>query len=208
LDKERGTIVGGLRVGQGDKILAEHGEHGLYLTKHWHFSDQMLEIVRQSVDVGRLWLQPTYQKQRWGFLVVWKALVTFLYGTHHPFFLGFIGLADSAYPSRELLMNYLWHYYRMDLPSLASSRHPVTLRSYEQYSREHANVEAAQAYRKVVAELEQHDPTYPFPLHVRYLPKYDIKLLGDFCEESLDNEFLCLFIWTREGMQSWERIRA
>src|SRR5262249_44753241 len=104
LDKESGTIIGGMRVGQGDKILAKHGEHGIYLTKYWHFSDQMLEIVRQSVDVGRLWLQPAYQKQRWGFLVVWKALVTFLYGTHHPFFLGFIGLADSAYPSREILM--------------------------------------------------------------------------------------------------------
>jgi len=207
LDKERGAIVGGMRVGLGDKLLAEHGEHSLYLSKYWRFSDQMLEIVRQSVDIGRLWVQPAYQKQRWGFLVLWKALVTFLYNTHHPFFLGFIGLVDSAYSSREILMNYLWHYYRMG-PHLALSQHPVILTSYEQYSYEHANVEATQAYRKVVAELEKNDPTYPFPLHVRYLPKYNIKLIGDFSKDSLDNEILCLFLWTRDGMQSWERFRA
>lgn len=207
LDKDCGAIVGGLRVGLGDKILAEQGEHGLYLTKYWHFSGPLLEIVHQSIDIGRLWIQPAYQKQRWGFLVVWKAMLTFLYSTHHPFFLGFIGLADSAYPSREIFMNYLWHYYRTD-SQLALSRHPVMLTSYAQYSHEHRHIEAALAYRKVVAELEKNDPDYPFPLHVRYLPKYDIKLIGDFSEDSLDNEILCLFIWTREGMQPWERFVA
>jgi len=207
LDKERAAIVGGMRVGLGDKLLAEHGKHGLYLTKYWDFSDQMLEIVHQSIDIGRLWIQPTYQKQRWGFLAVWKAMLTFLYSTPHPFFLGFIGLVDSAYSSREILMNYLWHYYRMDA-HLALSRHPVMLTSYAEYCHEHKNLDAAQAYRKVVTKLEKNDPDYPFPLHVRYLPKYNAKLIGDFCQDSLDNEILCLFLWTREDTQTWVRFVA
>src|SRR5262249_9161168 len=62
LDREDGDIVGGMRVGQGDKLLSEYGEKVLYLTKYWSFSEELLEIVRQSVDIGRLWVQPMYQK--------------------------------------------------------------------------------------------------------------------------------------------------
>jgi hypothetical protein len=123
LDKASGAIIGGMRVGLGDEILARHGVHGFYLTKYWHFSNQMMKIAHQSIDVGRLWLLSAYQKQRGGMLLLWKALVTFLESVHHTFFLGFVGLADSAQSSREMLMNYLWHYYRMD-PPLVLSQHP------------------------------------------------------------------------------------
>jgi hypothetical protein len=204
LDKESGAIIGGMRVGLGDEILARYGVHGFYLTKYWHFSDQMMEIARQSIDVGRLWLLPAYQKQRGGMLLLWRALVTFLNSVHHSFFLGFVGLADSAQSSREILMNYLWHYYRMD-PPLVLSQYPVPLKSYDLYSREHANVAVPQAYRELIAELQKNDPDYPFPLHVRYLARYDIKLAGEFSKESLDNEILCLFLWTKEGSQSMVR---
>lgn len=61
-DEDNLDIVGAYRIGEGNKILEEKGIKGFYTHNLFNFNDEIQEILPNSIELGRSFVQPRY----WG----------------------------------------------------------------------------------------------------------------------------------------------
>jgi len=77
-NKERKEIVGSYRLGMTDKILEEHGVHGLYTRTLFKFDERLMEKISPAVEMGRSFIRSEYQKAYTSLFLLWKGISMFL----------------------------------------------------------------------------------------------------------------------------------
>ena len=77
-NKERKEIVGSYRLGMTDKILEEHGVHGLYTRTLFKFDERLMEKISPAVEMGRSFIRAEYQKAYTSLFLLWKGISMFL----------------------------------------------------------------------------------------------------------------------------------
>lgn len=77
-DRQARRIVGGYRLGQGDKIFAKFGIQGFYLHSLFRVKEPFFPILKQCVELGRSYVAPDYQRQRLPLFLLWKGILHFL----------------------------------------------------------------------------------------------------------------------------------
>jgi len=77
-DRERQSIAGGYRIGKVDRIVAQHGIDALYSRTLYRFNESYLEKLGRTLQVGRSFLHPDYQKQSNTLDLLWKGIGLFV----------------------------------------------------------------------------------------------------------------------------------
>jgi putative hemolysin len=77
-DREEKRIVGGYRMGKGDEIFAKMGAGGFYVSSLFRIQAGFFPIMKQSVELGRSYIVPDYQKKRLPLFLLWKGILYFL----------------------------------------------------------------------------------------------------------------------------------
>jgi len=77
-DREAKCIVGGYRIGRGDRIFQRYGIQGFYTYSLFKIAKPFYPILQQSIELGRSYIVPSYQKQRWPLFLLWKGILYFL----------------------------------------------------------------------------------------------------------------------------------
>ncbi|MBT8338546.1 MAG: lysophospholipid acyltransferase family protein [Desulfatitalea sp.] len=75
-------IVGAYRLGQTDAILAEIGRKGLYTSTLFHSRMDFFKRLGPSLEMGRSFIRPEYQKSYSSLLLLWRGIGAFV--TRHP----------------------------------------------------------------------------------------------------------------------------
>lgn len=81
-DREKKQIAGGYRLGQGDHIFKKFGINGFYTNSLFKLKRGILPTLKQSIELGRSYVIPDYQRHRLPLFLLWKGLLQFL--VHHP----------------------------------------------------------------------------------------------------------------------------
>jgi putative hemolysin len=76
-DKEK-KIVGAYRVGKGKEILDQYGIKGFYIQSLFRISRRFYPILEQSIELGRSFIVPEYQKKPMPLFLLWKGILYFL----------------------------------------------------------------------------------------------------------------------------------
>lgn len=88
--REEGRIIGAYRMGQTDKLLAQSGVEGLYLSQMFDFAPDFYNRQEPCLEMGRSFLIPEYQRSYYGLFLLWRGIGAFackfpqyrrLYGT-------------------------------------------------------------------------------------------------------------------------------
>lgn len=77
-DKENKKLVGGYRMGMGAEIFERYGLEGFYINSVFKIGAGLFNIMRQSVELGRSYIIPEYQKKRLPLFLLWKGILFFL----------------------------------------------------------------------------------------------------------------------------------
>lgn len=77
-DKINQCIVGGYRLGRGDKILKQHGLKGFYIHSLFEIKEDFSSVLGQSIELGRSYIIQEYQKKRLPLFLLWKGILYFL----------------------------------------------------------------------------------------------------------------------------------
>lgn len=77
-NEETDEIIGAYRVGQTDKILAEHGREGLYTNTLFHSEPDFFQKLGPALELGRSFVRPEYQKNYAPLLLLWKGIGAYL----------------------------------------------------------------------------------------------------------------------------------
>ncbi len=112
-DREAGKIAGGYRMGPGDEIFSRYGVQGFYIHSLFHIKPGFYPFLRQSVELGRSYIVPEYQKQRLPLFLLWKGILYFL--LKNPQYKSLYGpVSISKYytnVSKSLIIAYIKKYY-------------------------------------------------------------------------------------------------
>lgn len=71
-------IAGAYRLGVVDEILPKHGLSGLYTSTLFSFQPEFFAAMGPSIELGRSFIRPEYQKSFQPLLLLWKGIGKFL----------------------------------------------------------------------------------------------------------------------------------
>ncbi len=112
-DREAGQIVGGYRMGPGDEIFFRYGVQGFYIHSLFHIKAGFYPFLQQSVELGRSYIVPSYQKQRLPLFLLWKGILYFL--LKNPQYKSLYGPVSISKHytniSKSLIVAYIKKYY-------------------------------------------------------------------------------------------------
>ncbi len=112
-DREARSIVGGYRMGPGDEIFTRYGVQGFYIHSLFRIKPGFYPFLRQSVELGRSYIVPEYQKQRLPLFLLWKGILYFL--LQNPQYKSLYGpVSISKYYtniSKNLIVAYIRKFY-------------------------------------------------------------------------------------------------
>ena len=73
-NRKAGELVGAYRIGRTDEILARHGKKGLYTSTLFRYSRKLLDTLGPSLELGRSFVRPEYQRSYSPLLLLWKGI--------------------------------------------------------------------------------------------------------------------------------------
>jgi putative hemolysin len=130
-NRQKQEVVGAYRIGQVDRLLAQQGAAGLYTSTLFNFKPAFLGKMQNSLELGRSFVRPEYQRSYAPLLLLWKGVGRYLVANpHYRYLFGPVSIsADYSDPSRQLITSTLTRYYLVDeLAGLVSARLPVPLK--------------------------------------------------------------------------------
>lgn len=125
-DTEAEKVAGAYRLGKGDEIIEKFGKKGFYIHSLFRIDDGFVPILRQSVELGRSFIIPEYQRNRLPLFLLWKGIVYFL-KQHREcrYIIGPVSISNSySKVSRSFIVAFIEAYYfDYELASYIQPRH-------------------------------------------------------------------------------------
>ncbi len=77
-DREAKRVAGGYRMGVGGEIFERYGANGFYISSLFKIREGFYPTMRNSVELGRSYIIPDYQRKRLPLFLLWKGILYFL----------------------------------------------------------------------------------------------------------------------------------
>ena len=124
---ERREVVGAYRVGQTDVILPRLGVDGLYTSTLFRYDQRLLADIGPSLELGRAFVRPEYQRDYSPLLLLWKGIGTFVSrNPRYRVLFGTVSISnDYQSLSQQILARFLYATsFRPDLARRVQPRNP------------------------------------------------------------------------------------
>lgn len=109
-DKDQQQLVGAYRMGRGDEIMVQRGIKGLYIRSLFKINPAFRLVLEKSVELGRSFILPSYQRQRLPLFLLWKGIYTYL--GQYPHLQYLIGPVSISNDYSTLSRAYIYHFIR------------------------------------------------------------------------------------------------
>ncbi|MDO4411410.1 MAG: lysophospholipid acyltransferase family protein [Akkermansia sp.] len=187
-DRVNQKIAGAYRMGEVDKIVARYGVKGLYNSEFFNFSPKAMEVLAHSLEMGRAFIVPEYQKRPLALGFIWEGIGQFMArNSQYRYLFGTVSISrEYTNLSRALIVSYLKaHEMNEELCGEVKSYAPpkkVRLKRAESAIFP-IGLNDAQALSQLVADVEHDNKGIPVLLR-QYL-----KLNGKILSFSVDKHF-------------------
>lgn len=125
-DNEADKLVGAYRIGFGSEIMKNYGLNGFYTHSLFAYDKELSETLSHSLELGRSFITPDYQRKPTSLLMLWKGIFHTLL-THHDYryMIGPVTISgEFQRSSKTIIMNYL-SLHHLD-SEIAAHVHPKT----------------------------------------------------------------------------------
>ncbi len=187
-NRESAEIVGAYRLGQTDAILPSMGPAGLYTTTLFNFAPRFLDQMDTSLELGRSFIRPEYQRRFGCLSILWRGIGEFVArNLQYRYLFGPVSISQSYHAISKNLMVAFLRNNSMDprLAPLVRPRRPVKVRQplglRESFPFE--EMEAIEDISMLVSGIERDNKGVPT------LIKHYLKLNGRFLAFNLDRAF-------------------
>ncbi|MDR3553885.1 MAG: GNAT family N-acetyltransferase [Syntrophobacteraceae bacterium] len=178
-------IVGGYRLGQADAILEAHGVRGLYTNTLFDYQGELFSRIGPSLELGRSFVRPEYQKTYQPLLLLWSAIGSFVAGNpRYRFLFGAVSISnDYMGISRRLIVRYLRAgHTRSDLAGFVRARQPVSRwhAVHKDLGPTYSTISDINDFSEVISDIEK--DAKGIPILLKHYVKLGGQFLG-FCED-------------------------
>jgi putative hemolysin len=108
-DTEAKLIVGAYRIGLGDEIFYSQGKKGFYLNELFKIKEQLMPVLRKSIELGRSFIRKEYQQKPLPLFLLWKGIFKFLIDNpRYRYLIGPVSISNSfSNFSKSLIVDYI-----------------------------------------------------------------------------------------------------
>ncbi len=183
---DRRELVGAYRIGRADRLVASEGMRGLYTSTLFRFAPRLFEAMGPSLEMGRSFIRPEYQRSFTGLLLLWKGIGRYV--VREPECATLFGpvsiSADYHTASQQLLVAFLKHNLgRHRFARWVRPRTPFRERPSRVIRRGAADLGSLDEVSQFIAEIEADGKGVPILL------KQYLKLGGALLGFNVDPEF-------------------
>jgi putative hemolysin len=117
-DRKEEKIAGAYRVGNGSQIMQHYGKKGFYISSLFKMGPQLDPILNQSLELGRSFIVPEYQKHRLSLFLLWKGILFYLMSNvQFRYIIGPVSISNQYQDvSKELIIQFITkHYFDTEL---------------------------------------------------------------------------------------------
>jgi len=187
-DEEKSALAGAYRLGRCDLIVKHHGARGLYTNTLFKFKKAFIDQLGQSLELGRSFIMPSYQRNMASLPLLWKGIATWV--ARHPQYRCLFGPVsiskDYKHLSRQLMVEFLNDQKKHHtLAPLIKARQPFHLTRNHQWWREFVSAELRDVddFSTLIANIEDDGKGLPILL------KHYLRLNGALLSFNVDKSF-------------------
>lgn len=125
--KTKKELAGAYRAVNTAEVLPQRGFKGLYTGTLFHYDAELFEKLGPSLELGRSFVRPEYQRQYAPLLLLWKAIARFVsLHPETPVLFGAVSISNAYNrASRELIYSFFERRMRQDeLAGMVTPRRP------------------------------------------------------------------------------------
>ncbi len=112
-DREQQQIVGGYRLCQGDVVFRRFGVNGFYTNSLFKMKPTFYPFLQETVELGRSYIVPDYQRHRLPLFLLWKGILHFLLA--HPqyrYLYGPVSISkDYSEASKSIIVEFVRRFF-------------------------------------------------------------------------------------------------
>ncbi len=126
-DRKNSQLIGAYRMGKGDEIIDRFGVEGLYTASLFKFKKDFEPILKRSLELGRAFIIPEYQRKPLPLFLLWKGILYFLLkNPEYQYLVGPVSISDKfSELSKTLIVRFFDKYYsNPDLAKFVKPRMP------------------------------------------------------------------------------------
>ncbi|MEM7625173.1 MAG: GNAT family N-acyltransferase [Planctomycetota bacterium] len=174
-------IVGCYRMGQTDRIMADHGVRGLYTSTLFDFRKRLIKQVTPALELGRSFVHPDYQRGFQPLQLLWKGIAAYTaQNPRYRYLFGPVSVsAQYTSMSKQLLIAFLqMHRFLPNLAQQIKPKNPPRKRRDRDWDPAAFSTVAGdlEEVNRVVSELEADGK--PMPVLLRQYLKLNAQFLG------------------------------
>ncbi|MBQ2247797.1 MAG: lysophospholipid acyltransferase family protein [Tidjanibacter sp.] len=108
-DNEASALVGAYRIGFGGEIMERFGLDGFYTHSLFRYDKELSEMLRHSLELGRSFISPSYQRRPTSLLMLWKGIFhTLLTCDDYRYLIGPVTISgEFQRSSKTIIMTHL-----------------------------------------------------------------------------------------------------
>ena len=112
-DSEDDNIVGAYRIGHGPEIHQQFGKRGFYLHSLFRIKDVFEGFLSQSMELGRSFVVPEYQKNPYALFILWKGILYYLLKNEElKYIIGPVSISNQySKVSKSLMIDFIQENY-------------------------------------------------------------------------------------------------
>ncbi len=112
-DSEDDNIVGAYRIGHGPEIHQQFGKRGFYLHSLFRIKDTFEGFLRHSMELGRSFVIPEYQKNPYALFILWKGILYYLLKNEElKYIIGPVSISNQySKVSKSLMIDFIQENY-------------------------------------------------------------------------------------------------
>lgn len=123
-DTKNECLAGGYRLGRADEIIAKHGIKALYSRSLYHYDKSYLSKLGKSLELGRSFIQPQYQKHPLTLDLLWRGIGHYVAkNPEYPTLFGCVSISkEHTLTARAFLSDSLMEGFKAEQKYLADVR--------------------------------------------------------------------------------------
>ena len=185
-NRKKMEVVGAYRIGLIDQILKKYGIQGLYSRSLFRFNTRFIHRLGTSLEMGRSFIRPEYQKNLNSLLLLWKGIGAFVTeNPHYRVLFGTVSISsDYSEISRLLMAGCLgMNNSNKDLADMVSPTIPIKNKGQFWSQNDLKGLKNIAQLSSMIQRIEKDNKGVPVPLR-QYL-----KLRGQLAGFNVDPDF-------------------
>lgn len=174
-------IVGGYRVGKGNRILSQFGRNGFYIHSLFKIHPEFTPVLNVSLELGRSFIIREYQKKTFPLFLLWKGILYLLLkNPEYRYLLGPVSISNefSQY-AKTLCVEFLKaNFFNTEFASYIRPKNPYRGKVHKVFPKDILFRHTENDLTKLDEFIQDFDPQYKTPILLKKYLSVNAEVLG------------------------------